>query len=119
MAAPDLVQALEGLSFPCDHDKLIEYARNAQVDEQALATLEELPARQYRDLAELLEALPEPAGWPEDFERLQQQMPQLWEQAWRQGILPLEMTSEMLRVSMEAWPHWMRLGQRFWFPRLR
>lgn len=117
MASDDLVQALEGLTFPIDHDKLIEYARNARIEEGALAALQEIPARQYHNMDQVLNALSEEAGAGQAMgEDWVSQWPELWQQAWRQSLLPLEASAEFYRCAMETWPQWLRLGQRLWMP---
>jgi hypothetical protein len=58
MAARSLVQALEGLEFPCDRSRLIEYARRQELSPRSLDALQALPDRQFRDRTELFSALP-------------------------------------------------------------
>ena len=56
--ARTLVQALEGISFPCDRTRIVEYARSQDVSSRALEYLEQLPDQQYRNMTELFTALP-------------------------------------------------------------
>lgn len=58
MAARTLVQALEGVSFPCDRSTLIEYARRNNIAPRAMEALQEIPEGQYRDMTQLFTALP-------------------------------------------------------------
>lgn len=58
MAARTLVQALEGVHFPCDRAQLLDYARRNNLGEGTLAVLEEIPERRYQDLGEVFTALP-------------------------------------------------------------
>lgn len=128
MAARTLVQALEGVSFPCDRAQLIEYARRNSVGNRTLAVLEEIPERQYRDLGEVFTALP---GFPQAGQQREPQQEgqqseeelqavsmvlEWWLAGFRQAMLPWEMTALCLRGSVEIWPQWMRLGQHLWFP---
>lgn len=59
MAARNLVQALEGVHFPCDRAQLLDYARRNNLGDTTLAALEEIPEGRYRDLGEIFTALPE------------------------------------------------------------
>jgi len=57
--ARNLVQALEGIQFPCDRARVIEYARRNEVSVRSLDTLQALPdGRQFKDMTELFSALP-------------------------------------------------------------
>jgi hypothetical protein len=53
-----LVQALEGISFPCDRGQIVEYARTKGASSQALGLLETLPERHYGSMTDLFTALP-------------------------------------------------------------
>ncbi|MCR6631417.1 MAG: DUF2795 domain-containing protein [Magnetospirillum sp.] len=121
MMAETLQQALEGISFPCDRARLIEYARQFNLPPRALAALEEIPQRQYRDLDEVFTVLParplEMVGGMEDIQRQAvEEAGEWWQQGWRMGLTPLELTVQCLRAGAETWPQWIRLGQRLWFP---
>lgn len=140
MAARTLVQALEGVSFPCDRAQLIDYARRNNLGNRTLAVLEEIPERQYRDLGEVFTALPgrpqprrdtrSEADEHEEPEEQEEQpetgtlsgmapMPaplEWWLNGWRQALLPWEMTAHCLRGSAETWPQWLRLTRHLWFP---
>ncbi|HLO77572.1 MAG TPA: DUF2795 domain-containing protein [Magnetospirillum sp.] len=134
MAARNLVQALEGVSFPCDRARLIEYARNNNLASRALAALEEIPERQYRDLGEVFTALPgrvQPAtaASAEEAEPAPEHEPEpeaagdilaspleWWMLGWQQAMLPWTLSVHCLRSSAESWPQWMRLGQHILFP---
>lgn len=130
MAARTLVQALEGVSFPCDRARLIEYARRNNLATRALAALEEIPERQYRDMGEVFIALPgrqrsveEPGSAAEgrggDATEAEAAVPVLlewWLQGWRQAVLPWDVATHCMRSVAETLPHWIRLGQRLWFP---
>lgn len=113
MPARSLEQALEGVPFPCDRARLLDYARNNNIAAPALARLQDIPPRQYSDLSEVFSALSgeaeaEPAGSGRE---------DVWWQAnWRLGAAPLEVTVHCLRTAADTWPHWYRLGLRLWFP---
>lgn len=137
MAARTLVQALEGVAFPCDRAQLIDYARRNNLASRTLAALEEIPERQYRDLSEVFTALPgrprqvteapqaaQAAEEPPEESPGKEGAPELelpvplewWLQSWQQTVLPWEVASHCLRSSAEVWPQWIRLGQRLMFP---
>jgi hypothetical protein len=133
MAARTLVQALEGVSFPCDRAQLIDYARRNNLGGRTLAALEEIPEGQYRDLSEVFTALPgrpqaaEPERPPQaeqeqEPEQEQEEMPPLpmamewWLAGWRQMMMPWEVTAHCLRGSAESWPQWLRLSRHLLFP---
>lgn len=120
MAEQTLVQALEGVFFPCDRAQLIDYARRNNLGDSTLAVLEEIPERQYRDLDELFTVLPEAPQEPsqssaEDFPPLPQAL-EWWLTGCRQAMLPWEVTAHCLRGSAETWPQWLRLSRHLWFP---
>lgn len=56
--AHTLVQALEGIAFPCDRSRIMDYARTNNAESRALDLLEQIPEQQYRSMTELLTALP-------------------------------------------------------------
>lgn len=126
MAARTLVQALEGMSFPCDRARLIDYARRNNVASRTLAALEEIPERQYHDLSEVFTVLPgrprqttEALPGEPPAEEMAPELPvplEWWLQSWQQAVLPWEVASHCLRSSAEVWPQWIRLGQRLMFP---
>lgn len=127
MAAKTLVQALEGVSFPCDRSQLIEYARRSDLGGQTLAALEGIPERQYRDLREVFTALPgrpQPQPQPqqeasapgEEFPPPVPAVMEWWMNGWRQVLMPWDVTAQCLRSSAEAWPQWLRLTRHLWFP---
>lgn len=53
-----LVQALEGLPFPCDRKRVIEHAQRNNLAAIGIAQLEMTPNRRFSDLADLLSAVP-------------------------------------------------------------
>ena len=143
MAARTLVQALEGVHFPCDRAQLLDYARRNNLGEGTLAVLEEIPERNYQDLGEVFTALPgtaaprpqrrqaqtrEPDQRRQDAEAPEQAGPagddappmlapmEWWMNGWRQMMMPWVMTAQCLRGSVEAWPQWLRLSRHLWFP---
>lgn len=115
MPARSLEQALEGIQFPCDRSRLVEYARRNELAPRSLEALEALPDREYRDLSELFSALPgaKPRraviASPED------------EQESAQAFLTMPMNAalQLWLCSLQDWPEWVRLSQRLWFPWLR
>lgn len=60
--ARSLVQALEGIDFPCDRSKLMEYARTNDAAAKALDSLAAIPERQYANMTEVLTAVPSKTG---------------------------------------------------------
>jgi cell wall assembly regulator SMI1 len=112
-AAPSLEQALKGVSFPCDRARLVDYARNNNLEAPALAKLQDIPQRQYRDLAEVFGALSGKAEEEAEGGEALGQPGQVW---WQQGWVPLGIAVNWLRVAADTWPHWYRLMQRLWFP---
>lgn len=56
--ARTLVQALEGISFPCERSRIVEYARQHDIAPRSLEFLERLPDQRYEDLTALFRALP-------------------------------------------------------------
>lgn len=56
--AQTLVQALEGINFPCNRARIVEYARQHDIAPRAMEFLNQLPDQQYRDMTELFRALP-------------------------------------------------------------
>lgn len=56
-------KALQGLEFPASHDQLFEFATDRAAGAETLAALRALPAGQYGNKDEVLNALPqEPEG---------------------------------------------------------
>lgn len=128
MAADIVVQALEGMSFPCDRAQLLEYARQNNLDEETLEVLKAIPDGSYRDLGELFTALPGlPPQWREemaanDVDLQGEDLPPLpaplewWFNGWRQAVLPWDAAAQCLRGSVESWPQWLRMTRHIWFP---
>lgn len=127
MPSKSLVQALEGVKFPCDRTQLLDYARRHNLSDDTLDVLEAIPERRYRDLAEVFVVLPASAerapgqegGGEEPGEEGATPLPwapDMWLQGWQQMTMPIEVAAHCLRCSAEAWPQWMRLAQRLWFP---
>ncbi|MBC7907535.1 MAG: DUF2795 domain-containing protein [Rhodospirillaceae bacterium] len=56
--ARTLVQALEGLNFPCDRARIVEYASRNDIAPRAMDFLQRLPEQQYASMAEVFTALP-------------------------------------------------------------
>lgn len=56
--ARTLVQALEGISFPCERSRIVEYARQHDIAPRSLEFLERLPDQRYEDMTALFRALP-------------------------------------------------------------
>ncbi|MBC7908061.1 MAG: DUF2795 domain-containing protein [Rhodospirillaceae bacterium] len=56
--ARTLVKALEGLNFPCDRARIMEYASHNDIAPRAMDFLQRLPEQQYASMAELFTALP-------------------------------------------------------------
>jgi len=148
MAARSLVQALEGLEFPCDRSRLIEYARRQEASPRSLDALHALPDRQFRDMTELFSALPsksdmsrrratvvrmEPRPQPEHEERPHQEKsgdfteiavpPPVAAPLQNDPYDPvdqhMDLAMQWWRWSAEMWPEWVRMTQRLWFPWMR
>lgn len=125
MAARTLVQALEGVHFPCDRAQLLDYARRNNVEGDTLAVLEEIPEGRYRDLGEVFTALPGVPPQPEAAAMEgggEGELPPLpapvewWLNGWQQVMMPWEVAAHCLRGSVETWPQWLRLTRHLWFP---
>lgn len=132
--ARTLVQALEGISFPCDRTRIVEYARGHDVSSRALEYLEQLPEQQYRDMTELFSALPaksqrrprlavvgrtqarpEPERQPERQQRPEQQRPEPEPaQAAPQpdSFQPFAAWAQW----QSLWLRWFDSCRRLWFP---
>lgn len=133
MAARTLVQALEGVHFPCDRAQLLDYARRNNLGEGTLEVLEAIPDRKYSDLAEVFTALPgrpsqrqaeEEAEQPGEGEMAFPPFPvaslpevmEWWLSGWRQMMMPWDVAAQCMRGSAECWPQWLRLTRHLWFP---
>lgn len=130
MAERTLVQALEGVNFPCDRAQLLDYARRNELGEGTLEVLEAIPDRSYRDLSEVFTALPgrpgaQPQGEAEAGEEEgggEEDLPPLpaplewWLNGWRQMMMPWDVAAQCLRGSVETWPQWLRMTRHIWFP---
>lgn len=56
-------KALQGLEFPASREHLIDFATDREVDAETLAALRALPAGNYANKAQVLDAVPqEPEG---------------------------------------------------------
>ena len=56
-------KALQGKDFPAQRNDLVVYATDrGEVDEELLAALAELPEGPYRDLDQVIEAVPQRPG---------------------------------------------------------
>ncbi|MBC7908365.1 MAG: DUF2795 domain-containing protein [Rhodospirillaceae bacterium] len=113
MPARSLQQVLEGVQFPCGRSQLVEYARRNQVTARSLEALEAIPDRKYRDLSELFSALPSSrratiAPAPQEEEEEEEVIPN-----------PVDAAMQVWLCGLQAWPEWVRLSQRLWFPWLR
>lgn len=107
MLARNLEQALEGIQFPCDRSRLVEYARRNQLAPGTLEVLEALPDRQFRDLSELFSVLPSRRAVITSSDE---------EPSF---ITPVEAAMQLWLCGLQVWPEWVRLSQRLWFPWLR
>lgn len=58
MAQASLVQALEGLDFPCDRAHVLEFADEHDISPRARDFLRRLPEQQYASMGELFAVLP-------------------------------------------------------------
>ncbi|TDC90373.1 DUF2795 domain-containing protein [Saccharopolyspora aridisoli] len=56
-------KALQGLEFPADREQLVDFATDREADAETLTALRSIPARQYANKDEVIEAVPqEPEG---------------------------------------------------------
>lgn len=56
-------KALQGLEFPADREQLVDFATDRAADAETLAALRGIPAGQYANKAQVLDAVPqEPEG---------------------------------------------------------
>lgn len=137
MPARSLVQALEGLQFPCDRSRLVEYARQREVAPRSLAVLEAIPNRDYHDMTELFAALPSKheVARRRTVTRLLHEISEEgveaeeareagegWtgETAQAEALVwftaPLDTALQLWLCGVQAWPEWVCLSQRLWFP---
>jgi hypothetical protein len=56
--AQSLVQALEGLKFPCDRARVLEFADEHNISPRAMDFLRRLPEQQFASMGELFAVLP-------------------------------------------------------------
>jgi hypothetical protein len=141
MAARSLVQALEGVQFPCDRTRLIEYARRQEASPRSMDALRALPDRQFRDMTELFSALPS----KHDLRRRSTVIPMQASEENRppengktdefteEAVPPplaapldcaddepcpdqLDPMGEWWRLWAQMGQEWLRMVQRFWFP---
>lgn len=56
--AQSLVQALEGLNFPCDRARVLAFADEHNISPRAMDFLRRLPEQQYSSMGELFAVLP-------------------------------------------------------------
>jgi hypothetical protein len=56
--ARNIIQALEGIAFPTDRSRLVDYARRHNLTARSLSALEAMPQRNYASMADVLAALP-------------------------------------------------------------
>lgn len=50
----DLARYLSGIDFPANRDDLLEHARGQAADDEVLSTLQHLPQRDYKNMAEVM-----------------------------------------------------------------
>jgi hypothetical protein len=53
----EIAQTLRGISFPADKQDLIEHASQNDADESVMGVLEELPEREYTNMADVEKAV--------------------------------------------------------------
>lgn len=110
-----LAQSLEGLSFPCDRSRLIEYARRNNAGSKALDLLDAIPAREYASLTEVLSAVPSksearhrmPQAEPEAVEGRPEPVPDTARAGERESS-PADPWSRLTRTWLRAWFPWLR-----------
>ncbi len=56
--ARNIIQALEGIAFPTDRSRLVDYARRNNLTSRSLSALQAMPQRNYASMADVLAALP-------------------------------------------------------------
>lgn len=111
-----LVQALEGISFPCDRSRLMEYARTNDAAARALESLAAIPERQYRDMTEVLSAVPSKTGKRPRPEEAPEAKPDFGITA---PALPDMMATPYWALGWEWTQTYLRLAQRLWHPWMR
>lgn len=144
MAARSLVQALEGIQFPCDRTRLIEYARRQDASPRSMGALQALPDRQFRDMTELFSALPSKHDLrrratviqmpPREESHEGARAPEAKTGEFTEEAVPppvaapldctdeepcgeqLDPMSEWWRFSTQMSIEWLRMAERFWFP---
>jgi len=53
----DVAQTLAGIDFPADKNKVINYARQHQANEDLVEVLEKLPNEQYTSMADIFKGI--------------------------------------------------------------
>ena len=98
-AGETIAEALKGIDFPCGKSGLVEFARKQGADPGAVAVLEDLPERDYADMAEVFRAAgniapPADAAW------------MWWPWTWWSQMLTA--WSELNRCLLAQWSPWER-----------
>jgi len=55
----DIAQALAGIDFPADKNRILEHARRNNVSKEALQAIEKLPSAQYTSMADVFKGVGE------------------------------------------------------------
>lgn len=120
--ARSLVQALEGIAFPCDRSKLIEYARTNDAASRAIDSLAAIPERQYANMTEVLSEVPSKTGrrrvaHPQGLQPEPEPTPH--PDFGEVAPSPQEIGPAMWTLGWEWSQTYLRLMQRVWLPWLR
>ncbi len=104
-------QALEGLNFPCDRTRVVDFARRHHADTAVIAALKTIPDRQYADQNDVVMDLrrsqaPLPPPEPPDHQEVFQNPPPLslsGQETQREilvvpWLLPMQLWWEMWRM---------------------
>lgn len=52
-----IAQALSGIDFPCDKQKLVDYAQNNNVDSEVLNAIRQMPEAEYTSMADVFKGV--------------------------------------------------------------
>ncbi|MBW7851448.1 MAG: DUF2795 domain-containing protein [Rhodospirillales bacterium] len=53
----EVARQLEGIDFPCDKQKLVEYARRKGANQDTVSVLEQLPNERYTSMADVFKGI--------------------------------------------------------------
>lgn len=101
--ARNIIQALEGIAFPTDRSRLVDYARRNNLTSRSLSALQAMPQRNYASMADVLAALPSKSQMRKHIaQETQEEMPEQEPHDERPEQEPALESAP--RQAMEQWP---------------